>query len=259
MNDIFVLFGYPLEKTLSPTIHNSSLASGLYFAQPIKKEHLGYAIQSIKVFEWKGANVTIPHKQEVMKYLDIIDKKAKATGAVNTIKNENGQLRGFNTDIYGFQNSLNKELNIENATIIGAGGAARAVIVALIEQGCNHFSVINRSEDKAMIMIDDFKSIYPHINFQLIQDDMKNLNLDILVNCTPLYNPHRLFRLDISKYQYIYDLKYDEEIDLLKAASINGVQYVQNGLEMLILQAAYAQEIWTGEFPNLDVIRESLK
>jgi len=261
-SNIYVLYGYPLKSTLSPKIHNSSLKDCIYFKQAVKPTDLGFAIKAIKKFSWKGANITIPHKTNVIKYLDEIDESAKNIGAVNTINNLDGKLIGHNTDVIGFKNSLPILSSKDKAMIIGAGGASRAVILALIEVGFIEIHIYNRTLQKAENLKEFFLTLFPNICFKTFSLDRINLieTGDILVNCTPLDNPLPKKDVNIIKnFECVYDLKYKKDIELLYFAEKYGVKYVTNGLNMLILPAAYAQKIWTNTFPNLKKIKDSIK
>ncbi|MFW6029220.1 MAG: shikimate dehydrogenase family protein, partial [Halanaerobiales bacterium] len=147
--NIYVLYGYPLKTSLSPIIHNSTLDKSIYFKQPVKSGDLEFAINAIRKFNWKGANITIPHKVKVVKYLDEIDESVKTTGAVNTIENVGEKLIGYNTDVNGFKDSLPLFNKKERAIIIGAGGAARAVVFALIKIGFKEIHIYNRTLNRS--------------------------------------------------------------------------------------------------------------
>jgi len=260
--DIYVLFGYPLQNSLSPKIHNSSLQKSLYFNQPVKPENLSFAIEAIKKFSWKGANITIPHKVNVIKYLNELSDNAKIIGAVNTISNLNGYLVGHNTDVIGFLKTLPKELSRDKAVIIGAGGAARAVILSLIQFGYKRIDIINRTFNKAKFLKNYYEELFNDIQLNAYELSLIDTKLEgnILINCTPLDNP---IPDDSIKYlvnfECVYDLKYLSNSNLLLRAKQLNVKHTINGLEMLILQAAYSQKIWTGNLPNLELIREALK
>jgi shikimate dehydrogenase len=259
--DIYVLYGYPLKSSLSPKIHNNSLRNSVYFSQSVKSENLKFAIEAIRVFSWKGANITIPHKVSVMDFLDNISKTAKVIGAVNTIANIDGSLIGYNTDVIGFKASLPKDLDKSRAVVVGAGGAARAIILALIQFGYKRIDVYNRTYSKANEIINYYKRLYNEVEFNSYRLNEMNssLNGDILVNCTPLENPILDNLLNnLINFECIYDLKYLKDSELLQIGRSLGVKYIINGLQMLILQAAYAQEIWIGEFPDINKIKEIL-
>lgn len=260
--NIYVLYGYPLKSSLSPKIHNNSLKNCSYFKQAVKPINLKFAIRVIRKFAWKGANITIPHKINVIKYLDEIDDSAKTIGAVNTINNIDGKLIGHNTDVIGFKESLPLLSSKNRAIIIGAGGASRAVILALIEMGFREIHIYNRTLQKAKHLKEFFFNIFPKVCFKTFSLDKVHLiqTGDILVNCTPLNNPIPKKHIHkIKNFECIYDLKYKKDIELLTFAKKYGVKHVSNGLDMLILQAAYAQKIWTNTFPNVKKIKDSLK
>lgn len=260
--NIYVLYGFPLKKSLSPLIHNATLKDSVYFTQPVHPNNLSFAIDVIRKFSWAGANITIPHKIEVMKFLDEINEQAKIIGAVNTIDNKNNKLIGYNTDVKGFQKSLPLLLKRDKAVILGAGGAARAIILGLIEEGFKEINIFNKTPLKADLIKNDYAKDFSNIriNAYELKDLPANIGGDILVNCTPLANPIPLSKESLlENFDCVYDLKYSKNIKLLQLATKANVPYVLNGLKMLILQAAYAQEIWTGCFPDIEEIEKELQ
>lgn len=190
-----------------------------------------------------GLNVTIPYKLEVFEYLDEIEAEAAAIGAVNTIKFQNGKLKGFNTDVYGFEKSLvtfldkttTKIANLQ-ALVLGTGGASRAIVYAFKKLGIA-YKMVSRSAAKGDLTYED-------IDAAVIQAHQ------IIVNTTPLGTAPNvdtapdLPYANIGEQHYCYDLVYNPEITLfLKRAADNGAKTI-NGLEMLHLQAEKAWEIW---------------
>jgi len=150
------VIGWPIEHTLSPAMHNVALQEmqldWVYLAFAVRPEDVGVAVAAVRGLGMVGLNVTIPHKQRVVKYLDEVDETARALEAVNTIVREQGRLVGYNTDGPGFLRSLEERGHSvagKRVAIIGAGGAARAVAYAVACGGASSLSVLNRTPEKA--------------------------------------------------------------------------------------------------------------
>ncbi len=240
MQKKYGLIGYPLSHTFSPG----------YFKNKFKEQHIhdcmyaSYELSDIKQFldlvkdkEIHGLNVTIPYKELVMEYLDELSPEAKEIGAVNTIKFDKGKLIGFNTDVMGFEDSLKEligENPIENALVLGSGGAAKAVFYVLKNLGIET-KVVSRS-DKGDLHYSDLKGQMS--NYQLV------------VNTSPLGMypkqdtcPNIPYE-EITDNHFFYDLIYNPEKTLfLKQAEANGAK-IKNGHRMLIIQAEKSWEIW---------------
>ena len=155
------LLGHPIKHSFSPTIHNYLFEkyseNNIYVCFDVKEDKLKDCVYGIKGLDIKGCNVTIPHKVNIIKYLDSIDDNAKLIGAVNTIKNKGGILKGYNTDGRGFVKSiLDKDYDIKNkkVMIIGAGGACRSIAIEMASQGVKSIEIRNRSLDRANEIID---------------------------------------------------------------------------------------------------------
>jgi len=258
------LIGYPVEHSLSPLMHNAAFDSlGLnycYVALPVKIEALPEAIRGIKALSFTGCNVTVPHKQNVIPLLDEIDEEARFIGAVNTIKNEEGRLKGYNTDGRGFMESL-KEEGVEaegkDIFIIGAGGAARAIGYYLA-QVASRVCIFDIDTAKAMTLVNDLKKIKESVVFV---DSLTRIKTsDIIINATPLGlkedDPLPLDLNYLNKNHIVYDLIYWDTMLLREARSL-GCKTI-NGLGMLLWQGVLAFKIWTGITPPVDIMKEVL-
>ena len=158
------IIGYPLGHSLSPDMHNyvyNALdINARYNKWEVSELDLKNEFTRITNENFIGANVTVPYKEKIIPFLDELDNDSKITGAVNTILKQNGKLLGFNTDIYGIKECLNKKFadnDIDNVVLFGSGGAAKAVMYALLQRGLKNISIINRTELNTKQMLDNFK------------------------------------------------------------------------------------------------------
>lgn len=230
-----------------------SFSSG-YFTDKFKKlnleehKYVNFDIQKIQEFPFvlksnkmlQGMNVTIPYKEEVVKYLDLLDDTAKEIGAVNTIKFlKDGRLKGFNTDVFGFENSIKPLLKSHHtkALILGTGGASKAVAYSL-EKNNIDFKFVSR-----------VPSSEKQISYNDLSEEIMN-GYSIIVNCSPIGTFPKINEAPSIPYQYItekhllFDLIYNpEETAFLKKGKHNGA-ITKNGYEMLVLQAEEAWRIW---------------
>ncbi len=268
------LIGYPLGHSLSPKIHTAALkACGLqgdYSLFPIHPEDtqaLKDLLARVRTGELHGLNVTIPHKQNVIPLLDELTPTAKAIGAVNTIYLREKKLIGENTDAAGFLSDLMKfigdrRLVIGNsALVVGAGGSARAIVYALLNDGWN-VSLAARRIKQAQQLAQSFP------NYQLLItnfNDLQPLTFDLIVNTTPLGMSPNIETSPLpestvlSKSTFVYDLVYNpRETKLVKDARTQGLS-ATTGLGMLIEQAALAFQLWTGHNPPRDVLRTAVE
>ena len=152
----FAVIGDPIDHSLSPNIHNAAFREleldCTYIAYRIPKDELGEGIESLKKINISGFNVTIPHKIEILSYLDKVDEGSSLIGAANTVANRNGVLKGYNTDMDGFLEPILKrklQISNKNVLVLGAGGAARAIVAAFSKQKANSITIANRTKTKA--------------------------------------------------------------------------------------------------------------
>lgn len=273
---IYGIFGHPVGHSLSPLMHNSAFAAlGLdcvYTAFDVRPDDIGKAADAIRALGISGVNVTIPHKQAIMPYLDGISPDARHTGAVNTIKNENGMLTGYNTDVGGFMHDAREGLGVSpegaGVLLLGAGGAARAVISAFGMNGAKRIAIANRTYDKAEKLVEEFARLFPGTAIYPVDfgDDSamtKELGLtDVLVNSTSggmEGSPDLEINIEaLREGAAVYDLVYKpRETKLVKEAKALGHDAV-GGLGMLLYQGALSFEIWTGETAPVDVMRKAI-
>ena len=257
-------------------MHNAAFAHlGLdcvYLAFDVDPRNIDRAVSSIRNLGLCGVNVTIPHKQSVMAGLDEIAPEASMVGAVNTIVNENGRLKGYNTDVSGVLRALHSELEFvpqdKNAFIVGAGGASRAVIVAMCTGGASSVAIVNRTYTKAQELSEEFSARFGDVGFSAapLEDEERIAQMmeraDIVINCSsagmgdiePLCLP-----LDVlGENCVVYDLVYKPPVTpLVRDSRALGLK-VESGLGMLLYQGVDAFEIWTGEDAPVEVMREAL-
>jgi shikimate dehydrogenase len=259
------LFGYPVEHTLSPAMHNAAFKAlnlnYCYVPFLVHPDYLEDAVKAIKALNIRGVNVTVPHKERVIKFLDEIDEEASFIGAVNTIVNLNNKLTGYNTDGRGFiQSLLDSGIVIEgkDILIIGAGGASRAISYYLSQKGRTLF-IYNRSKDRAIRLVQDLKKIRNNVSF--IENISSIERFHIIINATPLGlkkdDPLPFDTSFLSQDQTVCDLIY-KKTRLIEEASKKGCLTI-DGMGMLLWQGIFAFELWTGKKPQVEVMRNALR
>ena len=267
------VLGWPISHSLSPAIQNAALRQAglnfVYISLPVAAENLSAAVSGLRAMNFRGFNVTIPHKTAIMQYLDEIDPAAQIIGAVNTVVNDDGKLIGYNTDAYGFMNSLLKEnfvLDGSEAVVMGAGGAAQAVVQSLSAAGAN-ITVGARNGTKAATLADKFAPHYDiHSCAWQTEEFVSALSkADLLVNTTPLgMKPHldEMPPVDWAKLKataLVYDVIYTpSQTILLKEAKAHGFGTL-NGEGMLVGQGAKAFQLWTGVQPDTELMTAVLR
>ncbi len=254
--DLYALIGDPVEKSLSPAIHNycfkATKENSAYVAHTITVDNLEIALKGFATIGYKGLNVTIPHKVNVMSYLDEIDAYADKIGAVNTIKIESGKLKGYNTDGLGLLFSLEQhqfDVKDKKVLVLGAGGAARGIAMTLGLAGAKSIFIKNRTMKKAVELKDDLISALPDTIVEIIGNGRLVEDYDLIINTTSLgmYPYIHTRQLDIQFIKgktILYDIVYKPHMTkFLKEGLENGHQVIY-GIEMLIYQALVSEEIW---------------
>ena len=270
--NIVGLIGHPVEHSFSPPMHNAAFeALGMdyaYVAFDVNPNNLKSAIEGAGALNIKGFNVTIPHKIEVMQYLDELDDVAELIGAVNTIDFKN--LKGYNTDGIGAIRAIEEVSTVKNKNVLvaGAGGASRAISFYLAKFGANSITILNRNVDKAKSLASDISDsdLISEVKSDSISNISSYLNdSDILIDTTPLgMHPH-VDDEPIAKAEdmhddlIVFDAVYNpNETVLLKEAIKAGAKPVY-GIKMLLYQGAESFKIWTGEDAPVDVMEKALK
>ncbi|MGL4607840.1 MAG: shikimate dehydrogenase [Eubacteriaceae bacterium] len=275
--NLFGVLGDPIAQSLSPDLHNGLFETyhinGLYLPIEISSENLGDLVTGIRLMDFKGFNITKPHKLEILPYLDEIDLTAKKIGAVNTVVCNCGKLKGYNTDGFGFIKSIEPKLREKKRSdlkvlILGCGGAVKAVAISLAEWGVKEIVIANRTLEKAEILVEQINRIWPGKSKAIpIEPDFLEKNIheaDVLVNGTSIgmaNAPHQtpINKELLHKNLLVYDMIYNPEKTQLLCDALEKGASVENGLEMLLYQGLLAFELWTGVFPNPEIGRAYLK
>lgn len=259
------ILGREISYTLSPKMHNYAFKKlnldYSYIPMDIGfgKGNLRDAIRFIRVnSNFVGANVTIPFKMNVAKYLDgEISKLACEIGAINTIVKKNGKLNGDNTDVDGFLDSLRqKEVNLTGkyAVLLGSGGTARAIAYALLSSNISHLVIMSRTPANGIKLLRKMKKMFKemHITFKdLYSKDLEGeiQKCDILVTTIPKGLSQKVLgkiEKSLKTKTFVFDVNYRKQTRLLKIAKLKGASH-QNGLAMLINQGARSFSMWTGK------------
>lgn len=258
------IVGYPLDHTLSPAMHNAAFHAtavrGIYLKWVTMMDELEDLLYVVEELGVRGFNVTIPHKEAIIQFLDRVDPVAERIGAVNTVVNEDGRLVGRNTDVVGVERTFERHgVDVKGmpALVLGAGGASRAVLAFLTAKGAD-VDITNRTMAKAEPLARKFGA---HAVTARVAEEKR---YGIVVNCTPLgmkgfpqempISPHAL-----REGQFVMDTVYSPAVTpLLAEASRKGARAV-NGKDMLIYQAMASFEIWTGKAVDYDVMEGAFR
>ncbi|WP_407423773.1 shikimate dehydrogenase [Methanobrevibacter sp.] len=268
--NIVGLIGHPVEHSFSPPMHNAAFKAlemdYVYTAFDVNPNDLKNAIAGAQALNIKGFNVTIPHKIEVMEYLNEIDEVASLIGAVNTIDFKD--LKGFNTDGIGAIKAIGEVINVKNKNVViaGAGGASRAISFYLAKYGADKLTILNRNVDKAQKLADDVLASV--LIDDVSSDYIRNMDLDdadILINTTPVGMHPNVDDAPIASAEemhddlVVFDAVYNpNETGLLKEAIKAGAKPVY-GIKMLLYQGAESFEIWTGKKAPIDIMEDALR
>ncbi len=254
MGKSFAVIGDPINHSLSPNIHSAAFRElnldSSYIGYRIPKGELESGVEGLKKIKITGFNVTIPHKIEMMKYLDKMDESCSIIGAVNTVVNNDGVLKGYNTDMDGFLEPLNKRnISIQDKKIllIGAGGAARAIIAGMSKEKAQEVDIVNRTTKNAEELSEFATSIGLSTNVKKIEE-VKNLQkYNVIINSTSLGlkdEPSPILFKHANENTVIYDIVYSPmNTDFIKKAKDKKLEVIY-GYEMLLGQATRAFEIW---------------
>jgi len=266
---IYGLIGDPVEHSFSPPMMNAVFSymnlDACYLAFQVDEKKVSEAIAGIRALNFAGVNVTVPHKSAVIPYLDEVSPLAKKIGAVNTISNVKGRLKGTNTDFSGFLRSL-KTLNFspkkKTIALLGSGGSARALVAGLADAGALRVMLHNRTAERAEKLVTEFSRYFPLTQLEAVSlQTIHETPLDLLVNTTTV----GMFSSDLPlnlkqcrKINLLADIIYrPSQTPLLKQAKELGINAV-NGIDMLLYQGCDAFTFWTGKQAPEEVMRSQL-
>lgn len=268
------LMGWPVSHSRSPAMHNAAFAAlGLnwaYVPLPVPPDTVGDAVRGLRALGLRGANVTVPHKQAVLPFLDELTPAAAAIGSVNTIiVGEEGRLLGDNTDAAGFAADLaahGVNISVAHVAVLGAGGSARAVLYALGLGGARSVLLLNRSPQKARDLLTEMQPRFPECTMRaeaFPAGIAAVRETDLVVNCTSLgMAPHAEGipwdeAVGFRSGQVVYDLVYAPmRTRLLAFAEAQGARAI-GGIGMLVFQGALAFEKWTGVPAPVEVMQQA--
>jgi shikimate dehydrogenase len=266
----YCIIGDPIQHSLSPAMQNAAFnklgMNSSYIAFRVRKGELKESIESLRAIGVSGFNITVPHKVEVINYLDQLDISVRKANAVNTVHNVGGVLKAYNTDIYGFIHPLHlRKINFNGMKVllIGAGGAARAALAALAdENGISEINIANRSEGNARLLLE--VSVPLGLNCKIVQWEeipAFSKTAELIVNATTVgmnSEPSLLDYQNINKHGIVYDIVYRPiHTALIDNAKQAGAEVI-HGYEMLLHQGAKSFEIWTGMSAPIDGMKKAL-
>lgn len=255
---LYAVIGDPVSHSLSPLMHNSAFRdihyNAVYLALNVKD--IEPAVGGIRSLGIKGVSITIPHKQTVMPYLDEIDEMALKIGAVNTIINTEGRLKGYNSDCLGAMSALKEKTVIRDkkVVLVGAGGAARAIGFGIFSEG-GDLTILNKYQEEGDLLANDLGvNCYPI-------SAVNKMDCDILINATPLGMTPDIESTPVSQAHLhadmvVMDIVYNPlETRLLKEAKGVGCTVVE-GASMFIYQGVCQFELWTGKQAPVELMRK---
>ncbi|MCM3566540.1 shikimate dehydrogenase [Neobacillus mesonae] len=270
MKKLFAVIGDPIKHSMSPAMHNDLFSfyqiDANYLSFQVKNENLQDAAKGLRAIGAGGFNVTVPHKTAIIPFLDEVDELAASIGAVNTVVNENGKLKGFNTDGLGFLKGLQAYMPStagKRILIIGAGGASRAIYFTLAKEEPETIDIANRTVEKAQSLINECP--YPVSSSALTLAEAETMlgEYDLVVQTTligmePKISEQPLDLNKIKQQSHVCDIIYNPlKTKFLREAEARGAN-VQNGIDMFVYQGALAFEKWTGIFPEIKRMRENV-
>ena len=269
MTKTFAVIGDPINHSLSPNIHNSAYRKlGLdctYIAYRVPKGELEAGIEALKAINIAGFNVTIPHKVEMIKYLDGLDEDCSLIGATNTVTYDNGKLKGYNTDMGGFFDPIKKRnltIKDSNVLLLGAGGAARAIVAGFAKEKAHSITIANRNIQNANALVQFAYSIgidAKAITLQEVKESASEYLFIVNATSVGLKNePSPISTKAITESSVVYDIVYMPiNTELIKQSKKRGATII-HGYEMLLGQATRAFKIWHGVDAPYDVMKKAI-
>ncbi len=268
MTDRYAVFGNPISHSKSPAIHHAfakeTLQNLSYEAILAPIDHFDTYLKEFVAAGGKGANVTVPFKEQAYALCDELSDEAKLAGAVNTlIVLNDGRIRGDNTDGIGLVTDLQRHLGSlvgKSVLLLGAGGAAKGSILPLLKSGIAHLTIHNRTYSKAQTLVENFTA-YGDVIAK--QTDELNTAYDIIINSTSSSLSGDIPNIPtslIDKHTLCYDMMYGKEITMFNLwAQQAGAENTLDGLGMLVEQAAKSFNLWRGVEPDVDSVLTQLR
>lgn len=264
--NICMVIGTDVSGSLSPRMHTFAYkylkidGDFFYVSRNISETEISDFIAAVRLLDIRGVSITAPHKSTFMKYMDNIDPDAERIGAINTIVNANGVLRGHNTDWLGIIGPLEKVCSLQNKSvaIVGAGGAAQAALYGLRRKGA-HVTLFNRTKVRAQRVAK--QSGTPHFGLE----SLSQINqCDIVINTLPKISniasqPAEKVGSYLQKNQILFDITYGPKQTKLPTIAKSKGALVVDGLEMLVYQGQRQFKLFTGQNVSLDILRKSLQ
>lgn len=261
---LYGIIGNPVAHSFSPAMHSRAFQAlginAFYLPFPIEPGDLAQVPQAFRIASVQGFNVTVPFKEKIGQYLDVLSEEARALGSVNTVWQEEGIWHGHSTDGPGFVRGLTERgwdpagLDV---TLLGAGGSAKAIAFSLLKAGAAKLHLVNRTEAKAEQLAQDLNKTFGD---QRVLVGLPK-GADLLVNCTSVGlkdTSTPLERGELRRFKRVVDIIYNPpQTRLLQDAQDLGLEW-DNGLAMLLYQGVEAFEIWTGQKAPVQLMKETL-
>jgi shikimate dehydrogenase len=270
------IFGWPVAHSKSPAMHGAAIAAlgldAVYLPFAVRPESLEDAVRGVRALGVRGVNVTLPHKEAVIPLLDEVDADARAIGAVNTIVNDDGFLRGYNTDAPGLVRSVEEAgvtIGGRRVVVLGAGGAARAAVVGLCRAGAGELTLLARRPEAARALANELRGVVSGplhaggldaLEAAFAEADLLVQSSSATLNGGPDAEAFAasLPFAALPDRAAVVDLVYQpRRTSVLRAAAARGLATV-DGLGMLLHQGALAFRLWTGREPPIEVMAEAL-
>ena len=269
MTKTYAVIGDPIDQSLSPNIHNAAFRElnldCTYIGYRVPKGELAEGVESLKKIKISGFNVTIPHKIEMVKFLDSVDEGCSVIGATNTVSYENGKLKGYNTDMDGFLDPIKKRnlpIKDSNVLLLGAGGAALAIIAGFVKEKAKKITIANRTLQNANSMVQFAHKIgidASAMTIDQVGDTASDYNF--IVNSTSIGmngESSLISTKTINEKSVVYDIvSRPINTDLIKQSKKNGAEIIY-GYEMLLGQATRAFKIWHGVDAPYETMKKAI-
>lgn len=277
------VIGYPVAHSLSPQMQNAALAESnlkmQYTRFDIAPDELQSALELLSESDFIGVNLTVPHKVAALSLVNELDDTAREIGAINTIKFQDGTVRGFNSDGQGLSRAIREEFAIDlrdlRVLVLGAGGAARAIARQCAKENCERLVIANRDPGKGAMLVEQLRPFFsgprvlgPVARLQSIPLDEAALrfqiaNTDLVVNATPMglnrNDPLPIPARLLEPHLMVYDTVYSSGPTALVRGAVDAGARAANGLSMLLHQGALAFEIWFDRPAPIEAMRRALQ